>query len=146
MRGAILTATAIVLWAVPAIGAERSDLVKARVFITGGVKSFRYQVSLSSKDPSHRVVSVLVGQRPGLREEPTLVSAPNGWQGRVLPRNRGGWVTWAVEVGCPEAGECGLRAGESLKFEFSLPYEAGELRTEPIYIVFSDGRTGLASW
>jgi hypothetical protein len=40
---------------------------------------------------------------------------------------------------------CGLRAGDSLKFEFYLSYEAENLRQEPIFIAFSDGRTGIAS-
>jgi hypothetical protein len=45
----------------------------------------------------------------------------------------------------PEQEGCGLRAGESLMFEFWLPYEAAELLTEPIYVSLSDGRTGIAS-
>jgi hypothetical protein len=156
-----LTGTVVVFGAVAGSSAERSRLVKASVFISGGARSFRHQISVSSKDPSRRVMSVLVGQRPGLAEEPTSLRVPSGWQGRVLPRERGGWLTWAVEVSClggaspteaPGAAEtvdragCGLRAGERLKFEFCLQYEAGELRTEPIYIEFSDGRTGIASW
>jgi hypothetical protein len=155
-----LAGTVLILGVVAATGAERSRLVNARVFISGGVRAFRYQVDVSSKDRSRQVISVLVGQRPGLVEEPTSLKVPTGWQGRVLPRERGGWLTWAVEVTCvgdaspsdvPGAAEtvgragCGLRAGETLTFEFHLRYEADELRSEPIYIDFSDGRTGVAS-
>jgi hypothetical protein len=155
-----VTGTLLVLAAVAGSGAERSRLVKARVFINGGARSFRHQISVSSKDASRRVMSVLAGQRPGLVDEPTSLKVPGGWQGRILPRDRGGWLTWAVEVSClggasatevPGAAEavdragCGLRAGETLTFEFRLQYEAEEIRTAPIYIEFSDGRTGIAS-
>jgi hypothetical protein len=141
-------------------GAEPSRLVKAEVLITGGVTSFRHQVTVRSKDPARQVVSVLVGELPGLPEKPASLKVPSGWEGRVLERMRPGWVAWAVEVGClgeksvseiPGGAEtvnpdgCGLRAGDSVKFEFYLPYAADNLRREPISIAFSDGRTGIAS-
>jgi hypothetical protein len=155
-----LTVVAVLFGGAPGAGAERSPLVKARVFIIGGVRSFRHQVTVTSKDSSRRVMSVLVGHLPGLPAEPTSLRVPNGWQGRVLQRHRRGWVAWAVKVSClgdaqlPEVPnavqtgdltECGLRDGETLNFEFSLRYEAEELQTEPIFIEFSDGRTGIAS-
>lgn len=156
----VITGSLVLLRPEAGTGAEESRLVKAEVFITGGLGSFRHQVTVRSKDPVRQVLSVLVGELPGLPEKPVSLKVPSGWEGRVLERMRPDWVAWGVEVGCqgekpdsetpgrvetapPES--CGLRAGESLKFEFSLSYAADDLRREPIFISFSDGRTGIAS-
>ena len=155
-----LTGSLVLFSPVAGTGAEQSRLVKAEVLITGGVTSFRHQVTVRSKDPARQVVSVLVGELPGLPEKPASLKVPGGWDGRVLERMRPGWVAWAVEVGClgektdserPGGAEtvnpegCGLRAGDSLQFEFYLSYAADSLRQEPIFIAFSDGRTGSVS-
>jgi hypothetical protein len=139
-------------------GAEHSRLVRAHIFTSGGVRSFRHQVTVRSKDASRQVLAVLVGELPGLPVKPDSLKVPGGWQGRILERPRPGWLAWAVEVSCigeepasempaetAEPEGFGLRAGESLTFEFYLPYEAGGLRTEPIFVTFSDGTTGIAS-
>jgi hypothetical protein len=156
----VITGSLVLLGPEAVPGAEQSRLVKAEVFIAGGLESFRHQVTVRSKDPARQVVSVLVGELPGLPEKPVSLNVPGGWEGRVLERMRPGWVAWALEVVCqgessdseaPGGAEtattesCGLHAGRDLKFEFSLSYAADDLRWEPIFISFSDGRTGIAS-
>lgn len=156
----VLTASLVLFSPVAGTGAEQSRFVKAEVFITGGLMSFRHQVTVKSKDPVRQVLSVLVGDLPGLPEKPVSLKVPIGWEGRVLERMRPSWVAWAVEVAClvetsdsetpggvetGAAESCGLRTGESLKFEFHLSYAADDLKREPIFISFSDGRTGIAS-
>lgn len=141
---AALTASLTLLGPAHGTGAEPSRLVKADVFVTGGFRAFRHQVTVKSKDPERRILSVLVGELPGLPERPVSLQVPSAWEGRVLERMRPGWTAWAVEVVC-QGEDCGLRAGESLQFEFQLPYAAESLAREPIFLSYTDGRTGIAS-
>ena len=136
---------------------ERSRLVKARVHITTEGRAFCHHVSVTNNDPSRRVVVVLVGHLPGLREEPKSVRVPTGWQSQIFRREVRGVVKWAVQCACvapdspPNAAvskqgakACGLRTGDTVRFDVVLQYESASLTTEPIYVRFSDGKTELA--
>ena len=155
-----LTAAAILVGAAAGSGAELSRLVNARVVAAWAGKAVRYEISVTSKDPSRRVVSVLAGQLPGILEEPKSVTAPNGWHSQVRRREGRAGLRWAVQFACIEsdsptagavseqsaqAAECGLRAGETVKFDVILQYRSASLETAPVFIDFSDGRTGIAS-
>jgi len=153
-----LTAAAILVGAAAGSGAELSRLVNARVVAAWAGKAVRYEISVTSKDPSRRVVSVLAGQLPGILEEPKSVTAPNGWHSQVRRREGRAGLRWefaCIESDSPTAGavseqsaqaaECGLRAGETVKFDVILQYRSASLETAPVFIDFSDGRTGIAS-
>jgi hypothetical protein len=157
-RRSLLAALALVLAAAPGGAAERTRLVKARVFIFGGGREVHHELSVASKDTARNVVSVLVGQFPGLVKEPRAVSAPDGWRSQVLQRDGRDGLLWSVRFTCidpdpaqatpsvvvPNSG-CGLRAGQSVKFALVLPYQSASLETEPVFVDFSDGRTAVAS-
>jgi hypothetical protein len=152
-------ALAALLLAVTSAGAaERTRLVKASVFIFGGGRTVHHEISVANKDSSRNVVSVLVGQFPGLVKEPKSVRAPDGWRSQVLQRAGRDRALWSVRFTCMESdpaqarpsavgpdGACGLRAGQSAKFALVLPYQSASLETEPVFVDFSDGRTGIAT-
>lgn len=158
-----VAAIAIGACAMTASAAELSRLVKARMVIAGGVSVFRHDLSVSNKDESRRVVSVLLWQSPGLPELPRKLTAPDGWEVRSLPREWPNGVTWAVQFRCipshdaalgsqasgsPATDEevpCGIRGGQTLHFYVVLPYPADIPASEPILVDFSDGRIGIAS-
>jgi hypothetical protein len=154
---------AIAVCAMTASAAELSRLVKARMVVAGGLNFFRHDISVSNRDESRRVVSVLLWQSPGLPELPQRLTAPDGWEVRSLPRERPNGVTWAVQFRCiplpdsipgsresgsPPTDEevpCGIRGGQTLHFYVVLPYPADIPSTEAILVDFSDGRIGIAS-
>ena len=151
------------LWVAMASGAEVSRLVKARVLIGAGFVTFRHEVSVSNRDTSRSVTSVLLWQDEGLWEEPKDLAAPKGWEVRALARERPSGVSWAVEFACRPAPEserpsqvslsdtadevasCGIRAGQTTKFIVILPYRSESLERQQIFVGFSDGRLGIAS-
>ena len=150
----------LALLATTTSGAEVTRLVKVRVVIGSGFTSFRHEVTVSSKDSSRRVISVLLWQNPSLLEQPISMTAPAGWLGRAIPRERGSGKTWAIQFECqserapdPEhdepaaqpAAQCGIQAGQELKFYVVLPFQSEEVERQPILVGFSDGRIGIAS-
>jgi hypothetical protein len=152
-----LTAFALAVAAPVASAAELTRLVKARVTVAGGVRSFVHQVEVTNKSDPRRVSSVVLWQDIWLPAEPAGVKPPEGWSVRMLPRDGPGGTGWAVQFECipegapgpgtakPGDGEvpCGLATGESVEFRIILPYPADHLQRQPVLVGFSDGRLGL---
>lgn len=158
-----VTGVAVVLAAVAASGAEVTRLVKARVMITGAAATFQHEVAIFNKGESRRVVSVLLWNRNGLLKPPKNLVPPDGWDVQVLQRESlsGSW--WSVRFECrvvpskaaasgtgaeeavDEEVPCGIKAGETVRFNVVLPYPSDTLEGQPILVGFSDGRIGIAS-
>ncbi len=149
----------LVLLAVVAGAAEVSRLVHATVMVSGAASRWRHEVTIANKGERRRVVSVLLGQDSGLPVEPKELSAPSGWSVKTEERFGARGPSWAVQFTCdwsagrsrgahvPEDGEvpCGIKAGESVKFQVTLPYRWEELERQRLLVGFSDGRLGVAS-
>jgi hypothetical protein len=152
---------ALALFSTVAGAAEVSRQVKARVTVAGDVQRFLHEVAVSNKGDPRRVTSVLLWQNVWLPLEPKGLEAPPGWSVRTLHRDGPGGIGWAVQFDCvpgpPAAGHraaaskgdadasCGIGPGESTRFRVFLPYSAESLRSQPIFIGFSDGRLAIAS-
>jgi hypothetical protein len=146
-----------------ASGAEVSRLVKARLVISGDVRVFRHDISISNKGESRRVVAVVLWQDAGLPVPPKTLSAPKGWEVRSVQQEGDRGSTWTVEFRCisePSANSgsgganpppsddeirCGIRAGQTVSFQVVLPFPAEIPDTQRILVGFSDGRLGVAS-
>ncbi len=158
-RGAGRMALVVALLPMAVGAAERTSAVKVWVAISGGAQRWRHEITIANKKEHRRVVSVLLWQDVGLPEEPKDLTAPDGWEVRTEERGAVGKHSWAVRFSCkwPAASidtsrpvddqeiGCGLRAGEAIKFQVTLPFPWEDLEKTRILIGFSDGRLGIAS-